>query len=64
MHDPYGRLSPAVFKKLGYPEPIVEHKTARERALGRFKNVGEKPDEDGSVFSPIWTLKTTSKDEC
>ncbi|KAK6361639.1 hypothetical protein TWF730_005357 [Orbilia blumenaviensis] len=37
IHDPAGRLSPAEFKKLGYPEPIVEHKAARERALERYK---------------------------
>ncbi|KAL7411659.1 DNA photolyase, FAD-binding/Cryptochrome [Mrakia frigida] len=43
--DPHGRLSPAAFKALGYPAPIVDHKKARERALGRYKNIGEKPDE-------------------
>lgn len=42
IHDPYGRLSPAEFKKLGYPKPIVEHKFARERALRRFKTPGDK----------------------
>ncbi|KAK6536513.1 hypothetical protein TWF281_000741 [Arthrobotrys megalospora] len=38
IHDPAGRLSPAEFKKLGYPQPIVEHKFARERALERYKS--------------------------
>jgi len=27
---------------LGYPKPIVEHKEARERALRRYKNPGDK----------------------
>ncbi|SPO37604.1 related to deoxyribodipyrimidine photo-lyase PHR [Pseudozyma flocculosa] len=42
IHDPFNRLSPAEFKKLGYPKPIVEHKQARERALRRFKNPGDE----------------------
>lgn len=32
------------FAKLGYPEPIVDHKASRERALFRYKNVGEKEE--------------------
>lgn len=42
IHDPFGRLSKAEFAKLGYPEPIVEHKAARERALRRYKNPGDE----------------------
>ncbi|KAK0570098.1 DNA photolyase phr1 [Tilletia horrida] len=42
IHDPFHRLDKAAFKKLNYPEPIVEHKFARERALRRFKTPGEK----------------------
>ncbi|QRW16282.1 deoxyribodipyrimidine photo-lyase [Rhizoctonia solani] len=42
LHDPYGHLSPSEFKKLGYPKPLVDHKEARERALRRYKNPGEK----------------------
>ncbi|KIO30217.1 hypothetical protein M407DRAFT_69379 [Tulasnella calospora MUT 4182] len=33
---------PAEFEKLGYPKPIVDHKFARDRAIRRFKNVGEE----------------------
>ncbi|PWN47349.1 hypothetical protein IE53DRAFT_321378 [Violaceomyces palustris] len=42
IHDPFNRLTKAEFKKLGYPEPIVEHKSARERALRRYKNPGDE----------------------
>ncbi|KAL9940466.1 hypothetical protein V8E36_001171 [Tilletia maclaganii] len=42
IHDPFNRLDKQAFKKLGYPEPIVEHKFARQRALDRFKNPGDK----------------------
>ncbi|KAF3902901.1 Cryptochrome-2 [Arthrobotrys entomopaga] len=37
IHEPKARLSAAEFKKLGYPDPIIEHKFARERALERYK---------------------------
>lgn len=47
IHDPFGKMPTAEFKKLGYPAPIVEHKAARERALFRYKNVGEK--EPGAI---------------
>ncbi|OCF35932.1 hypothetical protein I317_00453 [Kwoniella heveanensis CBS 569] len=46
VHDPYHQMPSSEFKKLGYPAPIVDHKKSRERALFRYKNVGEK--EDGS----------------
>ncbi|WRT70869.1 uncharacterized protein IL334_007868 [Kwoniella shivajii] len=46
IHDPYHQMPRTEFKKLGYPEPIIDHKTSRERALFRYKNVGEK--ENGS----------------
>lgn len=42
LHDPYSHLDKATFKKLGYPEPLVNHKEAREQALRRYKNPGEK----------------------
>jgi deoxyribodipyrimidine photo-lyase len=42
VHAPHERLSKDEFKKLNYPEPIVEYKFGRERALHRFKNIGEK----------------------
>jgi deoxyribodipyrimidine photo-lyase len=42
IHDPFSHLDKAAFKKLGYPEPIVVHKEARERALRRYKNPGDK----------------------
>lgn len=37
IHDPYGRGAGAQAKKSGYPEPIVEHKGARARALSAYK---------------------------
>ncbi|EON95901.1 putative deoxyribodipyrimidine photo-lyase protein [Phaeoacremonium minimum UCRPA7] len=37
IHDPYGRGAGAQAKKKGYPEPIVEHKGSRERALTAYK---------------------------
>jgi len=46
IHDPFHNMPSSEFKKLGYPAPIVDHKQSRERALFRYKNVGEK--EDGS----------------
>ena len=44
IHDPFHNMPKNEFKKLGYPEPIVDHKTARLRALFRYKNVGEKEE--------------------
>lgn len=46
IHDPHGTLSESKFKALGYPAPIVDHKTSRARALARYKNPGHKPDQD------------------
>ena len=37
IHDPYGRGAGKTAKKNGYPEPMVEHKASRARALARFK---------------------------
>lgn len=37
INDPYGRGAGVLAKKAGYPEPIVEHKGARERALAAYK---------------------------
>ncbi|EST07371.1 DNA photolyase, FAD-binding/Cryptochrome, C-terminal [Kalmanozyma brasiliensis GHG001] len=42
IHDPFHRLGKAEFAKLGYPEPIVEHAEARQRALRRYKNPGDE----------------------
>merc|ERR1712054_57266 len=37
IHEPYGRGAGGIAKKNGYPEPIVEHKNVRERALSAYK---------------------------
>ena len=37
IHDPYGRGAGEMARRNGYPEPIVEHKGARERALAAYK---------------------------
>ncbi|CAM1504431.1 Fc.00g020220.m01.CDS01 [Cosmosporella sp. VM-42] len=37
IHDPYNRGAANKAKKNGYPEPIVEHKVCRERALAAYK---------------------------
>jgi len=39
VHNPYaaGGKAAEIAKKNGYPEPIVEHKFARERCLARYK---------------------------
>jgi deoxyribodipyrimidine photo-lyase len=37
IHDPYGRGAEVMAKKNGYPRQIVDHKTVRDRALGRYK---------------------------
>ncbi|KAH8905786.1 hypothetical protein BR93DRAFT_969018 [Coniochaeta sp. PMI_546] len=37
IHDPYGRGAGDQARKAGYPEPIVEHKDARDRALAAYK---------------------------
>lgn len=39
VHAPYDRMDRASFAALGYPKPIVDHKTAREKALARYKAV-------------------------
>ncbi|WVQ63543.1 uncharacterized protein L199_001696 [Kwoniella botswanensis] len=44
VHDPFHQMPKSEFKKLGYAEPIVDHKKSRERALFRYKNVGEKEE--------------------
>lgn len=41
VHAPHERLSEHEFAKLNYPTPIVDYKFGRQRALHRFKNVGE-----------------------
>jgi len=45
VHDPSKHKSKAELAKIGYPQPIVEHKFARARAIARFKNPGEAVDE-------------------
>lgn len=40
IHAPHSRLSKKEFEKLGYPEPIVDHGWARDRALRRFRDPG------------------------
>jgi hypothetical protein len=50
LYEPHARLSPAAFKALAYPAPIVDHTKARDRALFRFKHVGEK--EPGANDDP------------
>ncbi|OTB05162.1 hypothetical protein M426DRAFT_57549 [Hypoxylon sp. CI-4A] len=37
IHDPYNRGASAQAKKVGYPEPLVEHKESRDRALKAYK---------------------------
>lgn len=37
IHEPYTRGAGNIAKKNGYPKPIVDHKTARDRALSRYK---------------------------
>ncbi|MCJ1309449.1 hypothetical protein MMC25_003109 [Agyrium rufum] len=37
IHDPYGRGAAKVAAKEGYPKPIVDHKSSRDRALSRYK---------------------------
>ncbi|EKG12983.1 Cryptochrome/DNA photolyase class 1 [Macrophomina phaseolina MS6] len=37
VHDPYGRGAGEAARKKGYPEPMVDHKSCRERALKRYK---------------------------
>lgn len=38
IFDPYSRLSPEEFDKLGYPKPFVDWKETKQRAIERFKN--------------------------
>ncbi|EIW66272.1 hypothetical protein TREMEDRAFT_35180, partial [Tremella mesenterica DSM 1558] len=44
VHDPFHSMPRNEFNKLGYPIPIVDHKQSRERALFRYKNVGQKEE--------------------
>ncbi|KAH6624700.1 DNA photolyase, FAD-binding/Cryptochrome [Chaetomium sp. MPI-SDFR-AT-0129] len=37
IHEPYARGAGALARKNGYPEPIVDHSVARERALAAYK---------------------------
>ena len=38
VFDPYHRLSKDEFKKLGYPEPYIDWKETKQRAIERFKS--------------------------
>ncbi|KAK2599929.1 DNA photolyase phr1 [Conoideocrella luteorostrata] len=38
IHDPYGRGAGNKVKKTGYPQPIVNHKDCRDRALSAYKD--------------------------
>ncbi|KAI0137624.1 deoxyribodipyrimidine photo-lyase [Hypoxylon sp. NC0597] len=38
VHDPYSRGFASQAKKAGYPEPIVDHKESRDRALKAYKS--------------------------
>ncbi|KAI9092814.1 FAD-binding deoxyribodipyrimidine photolyase [Phlyctochytrium arcticum] len=42
IHEPHRLLSKKVFGGLGYPEPVVDHKLARERALKVYKAASGK----------------------
>ncbi|CAG8614580.1 12260_t:CDS:2 [Acaulospora morrowiae] len=39
IHDPFKSLPRSEFKKLGYPEPIVDHAVMRVETLNRFRHV-------------------------
>ncbi|KAL4802826.1 DNA photolyase, FAD-binding/Cryptochrome [Aspergillus unguis] len=38
IHEPYARGAGDIARKNGYPEPIVEHSSVRDRALRRYKD--------------------------
>lgn len=42
IHDPYHKMSAKEFKKLGYPEPIVDHSVARQEVIDAFKAIYKK----------------------
>jgi len=42
LYNPSAHISKTAFEKLGYPHPLVDHQKARERALRRYKNPGQK----------------------
>ncbi|KAJ1556662.1 hypothetical protein HK405_002204, partial [Cladochytrium tenue] len=37
VHDPHGVLGAAAIRRLGYPAPIVDHRTASRAIVGLFK---------------------------
>lgn len=53
VHDPYGRGYGHVAAKNGYPEPIVDHKECRVRAIERYQ-AGQSDDRYGisELISP------------
>ncbi|KZW04074.1 hypothetical protein EXIGLDRAFT_737781 [Exidia glandulosa HHB12029] len=42
LYDPATHLDKATFAKLQYPRPIVKHSEVKDRAIHRYKNVGEE----------------------
>lgn len=45
LHDPSSHLSSKELEKRGYPKPIVDHASARKRAIARYKNPGTDANE-------------------
>ncbi|KAJ9227173.1 hypothetical protein DTO027B5_819 [Paecilomyces variotii] len=41
IHEPYARGAEAIAQKNGYPRPMVDHSTSRDRALKRYKRASE-----------------------
>jgi deoxyribodipyrimidine photo-lyase len=42
IHDPFGKLSRTAFEQLGYPKPIVDHKSARTKCIEMFQKKQNK----------------------
>jgi deoxyribodipyrimidine photo-lyase len=45
IFDPSSILPKAELDKLGYPAPMVDHKTARDECLAAFKAISGKTDQ-------------------
>lgn len=41
IHEPYARGAEVVAQKSGYPRPMVDHATSRDRALKQYKRASE-----------------------
>lgn len=48
IHEPYTRWGAKECKKAGYPEPIVDHKFARQRCLTEYKRAYDEYKEKGA----------------